>query len=127
MSLILIHVDVKNNRSMLEVARELRRIGDEIMGALNRRTDIVALYRKRQIVILLPETDPRGANVLVNRYRMMFPDNGNRLGYSVMTMSRALDELADAKIGRSSASISRSSRSAPTKSWCVSRSTSKCR
>ena len=33
----------------------------------------MALYRKRQMIIMLPETDPRGAQTLLLRYQAMFP------------------------------------------------------
>src|SRR5688572_13867202 len=61
LSMILIHVELKNLHSTQELNRELRKIGMELMAGLARRTDIIALYRKRQMVIMLPETDPRGA------------------------------------------------------------------
>jgi GGDEF domain-containing protein len=84
-SLILVHLDLQNNQSSQQIARELKTIGRELMMGLTRRTDIVALYRRRQMVIMLPETDPRGANLLIQRYQAMFPDSGRRMRYSVLT------------------------------------------
>jgi GGDEF domain-containing protein len=85
LSLILLHVDIKNNQSTHQVTREIRQIGAELMAGLTRRTDIVALYRKRQMIIMLPETDPRGACTLLLRYQAMFPNNGRRLTYSILS------------------------------------------
>lgn len=85
LSLILIHVNVKNNQSTQQVTREIRQIGAEMMAGLTRRTDIVALYRKRQMIIVLPETDPRGAEILLQRYQAMFPNNSRRLSYAVLS------------------------------------------
>lgn len=85
LSLILIHVELKNTQSTQQMNRELRKIGLELMAGLSRRTDIIALYRKRQMVIMLPETDPRGAATLVQRYQAMFPNNGRKLSYLVLT------------------------------------------
>lgn len=84
LSLVLIHVNLKSNQSTHQVTREIRQIGAEMMSGLTRRTDIVALYRKRQMIIMLPETDPRGAQTLLLRYQAMFPANGRRLTYSVL-------------------------------------------
>lgn len=85
LSLILIHVELKNNRSTQQITRELMNIGREMTTGLTRRTDIVALYSKRQMIIVLPETDPRGAHNLIMRYQAMFPNNGRRLTYGVLT------------------------------------------
>lgn len=85
LSLILVHVELKHGGSTTQTARTLRQIGAELMSGLTRRTDIIALYRKRQMIIMLPETDARGANLLVYRYEQMFPNNGRRLSYSVLT------------------------------------------
>lgn len=85
LSLILVHVDFKSLHSTYRINRELRQIGLELMSGLTRRTDIVALYRKRQMIIMLPETDYKGSQLLLSRYRMQFPDNGRRLDYAVLT------------------------------------------
>jgi GGDEF domain-containing protein len=85
LSLILIHVEVREGATTSQVTHSLRQIGMELVSGLTRRTDIVALYRKRQMIIMLPETDTRGANLLVHRYETMFPNNGRRLSYSVLT------------------------------------------
>ncbi|MCL5270116.1 MAG: GGDEF domain-containing protein [bacterium] len=85
LSLILIHVDFTSHHSTQQYQRELKQIGDDLMAGLTRRTDIVAVYGKRQIVIMLPETDPVGARTLVERYRATFPTNGRRLSYSVLS------------------------------------------
>jgi hypothetical protein len=37
------------------------------------------------MVIMLPETDPRGAHILIQRYQAMFPNNSRRLTYAVLT------------------------------------------
>lgn len=84
LSLVLIHVSVKNNQSTQQISREIQKIGAELMAGLTRRIDVVALYRRRQMVIVLPETDPRGAQTLLMRYQAMFPNNGRRLNYSVL-------------------------------------------
>jgi GGDEF domain-containing protein len=85
LSLILLHVELKNAHSTQQILRELRKIGTEMMMGLSRRTDIVAIYRRRQIVVMLPETDPRGVQILLARYAQMFPNNGRRIHYSVLT------------------------------------------
>ena len=85
LSVILIHVDLKSSQSTQQVTQELKKIGLELMTGLTRRTDIVAVYRKRQMAIILPETDQRGSQLLLHRYQMMFPNNGRRLSYCVMT------------------------------------------
>lgn len=84
LSLILVHISIKNNQSTHQVSREIRQVGAELMMGLTRRSDVVALYRRRQMIILLPETDPRGAETLVLRYQAMFPSNGRRLSYAVL-------------------------------------------
>jgi len=85
LSLILIHVELENSHSTQQVTQEIKRIGLEMMTGLTRRTDIVTHYRRRQIVIMLPETDPRGVGVLLQRYQATFPNNGRRLTYAVLT------------------------------------------
>jgi GGDEF domain-containing protein len=84
-SLVLAHLDLHANLSSQQVTRDLKSIGREMVLGLTRRTDIVALYRRHQMVIMLPETDLRGANLLIQRYQAAFPDNGRRLRYSVLT------------------------------------------
>ena len=85
LSLILIHVELRHADSTQQISHALRQIGTELMSGLTRRTDIVALFRKLQIIIMLPETDTRGARLLVKRYETMFPNNGRRLSYSILT------------------------------------------
>jgi GGDEF domain-containing protein len=85
LGLILIHLELRQGATATHVSHALRQVGAEMTGGLTRRTDIVALYRKRQMIIMLPETDAKGANLLVQRYEAMFPSNGRRLSYSVLT------------------------------------------
>lgn len=85
LSLILIHLNPGSDQTTRQMTRELRKIGAEITESLTRRTDIVATYRQRQLIVMLPETDPHGAEVLVQRYQSSFPDNGRQLDYSVLT------------------------------------------
>lgn len=85
LSLILIHLELSGTHSTEQLTREIRRIGQELSSGLNRRTDIIALFRKRQMIIMLPETDPRGVITLLSRYQATFHDNGRRLNYSVLT------------------------------------------
>jgi GGDEF domain-containing protein len=85
LSLILVHVDLKDSSSTQQVTHALRQMGMELVSGLTRRTDIVALYRKRQMIVMLPETDVRGAKLLVHRYETMFPSNGRQLSYSVLS------------------------------------------
>jgi len=85
LSLILIHVELEHTHATQQVTHEIKRIGLEMMTGLTRRTDIVTHYRRRQIVIMLPETDPRGVGILLQRYQAMFPNNGRRLTYAVLT------------------------------------------
>ena len=88
LSLVLVHVEVRNAQSTQQITRELTRVGQEMMLSLSRRTDLVAYYQRRQIVIMLPETDGRGVATLLGRSRAMFPQNGRRLNYSVLTYSQ---------------------------------------
>ena len=85
LSLILVHVNLKNSNSTGQVTRELRKIGRQLAGGLTRRTDTIALYRKRQMVIMLPETDNHGAHKLILRFQATFPCNGRRMSYTTMT------------------------------------------
>jgi GGDEF domain-containing protein len=85
LSLVLIHLELKNVYSTQQVTEELRRIGQEITMGLSRRTDILALYRRRQMIVLLPETDQRGAACVIHRFQTSFPTNGRRLNYAVLT------------------------------------------
>jgi len=85
LSLVLVHVDLKNVYSTQQITEELKRVGQAITIGLSRRTDSVALYRRRQMIILLPETDQRGATCLIERYQAMFPANGRSLSYAVLT------------------------------------------
>ena len=85
LSLILFHVDMPSQNSTHEIQRALKRISQELMLGLTRGTDILALYSKRQMVILLPETDDPGAQRLFERYQSAFPDNGRRMSYGVLT------------------------------------------
>jgi GGDEF domain-containing protein len=85
LGLILIHLELRHGGTTTQLNHALRQVGTELTGGLTRRTDIVALYRKRQMIIMLPETDAKGANLLVQRYEAMFPSNGRRLSCSVLT------------------------------------------
>lgn len=85
LSLILVHVNVRNAQSSTQVAQEIKRIGVQLSLGLTRRTDIVALYRRRQMIVILPETDARGAQCLIDRYQQIFPDNGRELRYHTLT------------------------------------------
>ncbi|MEN6624803.1 MAG: diguanylate cyclase [Candidatus Sumerlaeia bacterium] len=85
LSLILIHVELKDRQSTQQITREISRIGRELMSGLTRRNDVVALYSKRQMIVMLPETDPRGAVLLMNRFMSTFPNNGRRLTYSILS------------------------------------------
>ena len=85
LSIVLVHVDLTHLHSTQQIHRELRKLGLELQAGLSRRTDIIALYRKRQMAVLLPETDSRGASSMIQRYEAMFPDNGRRLRYMVLT------------------------------------------
>ena len=85
LSLILVHVELKDRQSTQQITREVSRIGRELMGGITRRNDIVALYTKRQMVVMLPETDPRGARLLVHRIQSSFPSNGRRMSYGVIS------------------------------------------
>jgi GGDEF domain-containing protein len=84
-SLVLLHVDFNDNYSPPQITHELQRIGRELTLGLSRRTDIVAMYRKRQMILMLPETDPRGVTILLQRCQAMFPSNGSRLVCSALT------------------------------------------
>ena len=84
-SLILVHLESKEAHSAQQQANELKRIGAELMLGLSRRTDTISLYRKRQMVIMLPETDPRGVQILLQRCQAMFPNNGRRLVCAALT------------------------------------------
>ena len=84
-SLILVHLELKDAQSTSQVTRELKRIGAELKLGLSRRTDTISLYRKRQMVIMLPETDPRGVQILLQRCQAMFPSNGRRLVCAALT------------------------------------------
>jgi PleD family two-component response regulator len=98
LSLILVHVELSNHHSTQQLNRELKKIGMELSAGLARRSDILALYRKRQMVIMLPETDPRGADVLVHRYQAMFPANGRRLSYLVLTYPNDASNIESALV-----------------------------
>lgn len=85
LSLVLMHVELKDRHSTRQITREIEKVGKELKRGLTRRTDIISLYRKRQMLIMLPETDMRGANILIQRYQMMFPTNGRQIHYSILT------------------------------------------
>ncbi|HOE95325.1 MAG TPA: diguanylate cyclase [Candidatus Sumerlaeota bacterium] len=85
LSLILIHLQLKNVQSTQELNRELAQIGREMSLGLTRRSDTIALYRRCQMIILLPETDGPGAAHLLERYHATFPSNDRTLSYSVLT------------------------------------------
>lgn len=114
LSLILVHVNVKNNQSTQQVTREIRQIGAELMAGLTRRTDIVALYRKRQMIIVLPETDPKGAEILLSRYQAMFPNTERSLSYSVLCFPNDASnmEMVLSKLEERSADLYRGSQAA---------------
>lgn len=84
-SLVLIHVELTGHHSTQQLTLELKRIGQELMLGVTRRTDIITLYRRRQLVIMLPETDTKGANLLLARYQAMYPSQGRRLSHSILT------------------------------------------
>lgn len=84
-SLILVHLEIKDPHSTQQLTRELKRIGSELMISFSRRTDTISLYRKRQMVIMLPETDPRGVQILLQRCQNMFPNTGRRLVCAALT------------------------------------------
>ncbi len=85
LSLVLIHVELRDRQSTGQITREIGRMGQEMIGRLSRRNDVVALYSKRQMVLLLPETDPRGARLFIQRVLAAFPDNGRRITYSILS------------------------------------------
>ncbi|MCE5228050.1 GGDEF domain-containing protein [bacterium] len=85
LSLILIHVELKDRQSTQQITREISRIGRELMSGLTRRNDVVALYSKRQMIVMLPETGPRGAALLMNRFMSTFPNNGRRMTCSILS------------------------------------------
>lgn len=85
LSLILIHVELKDRQSTQQITREISRIGRELMSGLTRRNDVVALYSKRQMIVMLPETDARGAALLMNRFQSTFPNNGRRMTCSILS------------------------------------------
>jgi GGDEF domain-containing protein len=90
LSLILIHVRIRYSQSITQLKREIRKIGLELQSSLTRRTDIVALYCKRQVILMLPETDPKGVEQLLARFQTMFPndENGRHLTYKALTYPR---------------------------------------
>jgi GGDEF domain-containing protein len=109
LSLVLIHVNLSHNPSTQQISREIRQIGAELMAGLTRRTDLIALYRKRQMVVLLPETDPRGCQTLLLRYQAMFPNNGRRMTYSILCYPNDASnlEMATARLDQMSEDLFR--------------------
>ncbi len=104
-SLILIHIRIRYSRSVNDLNEEIRKICMELQDGLMRRTDIVAFYQDRQVVLMLPETDPKGVEQLLARFQAMFPNemNGRFLTNRVLTYPRdasnielALGRLHDA-------------------------------
>ena len=93
LSLVLVHLELNYSHSTHQLNQELGRLGHEMMTGMTRRSDTVALYRRQQMIIMLPETDGRGAAQLLERYRMTFPSNGRALTFSVVTFPRDASNL----------------------------------
>lgn len=74
-SLALLHVNFKESTSekapvlsSLTLSDVMRQIAEHICIDLLRRTDTLAIYNQRQLIVLMPETDSYGAALMVKRY-----------------------------------------------------------
>lgn len=109
LSLILIHVETANFTSTQEINREMRKVGLELMAGFLRRTDIIAVFAKRQVVVLLPETDARGLENLMQRCQSMPKSQGHKLTSLALTYPNDASntEMALEKLRRMSENLYR--------------------
>ena len=84
LTLVLIHLELSDPTSTGRLSGELALIGGRMKRGLIRGSDLLALYRHSQLVILLPETDERGARTLIKRLGCIMPENGRRVTYSTL-------------------------------------------
>lgn len=85
LSIILIHLDPDSTFSTQHVTEEIKSFGREVTDGLTRRTDILTHFRKRQIAVILPETDRGGAQFVADRYLTIFPTHNHRLKRGVIS------------------------------------------
>lgn len=85
LSLILIHIEPESASSTDQVDAEIRRFGDAVSGSLNRQTDVVAHFSRRQVAVLLPETDRDGAQIIVDRYKATLPAGNRQFRYGILS------------------------------------------
>lgn len=116
LTVLLLHFDAGNGHSTQSIHHEIRSFAREILGGSARRSDILALYRKRQIAIILPEIDREDAETVSERYRSMFPCMKNRLYHGTIGYpedATSLEGLLD-RIGEESENLARDTLPGPT-------------
>lgn len=92
LTLILVHVEPESIDSTEQVDREIKRFSEIIFNVINRRTDLLAHFGRRQIAIILPETDRVGAETVVSRYRAM-ADSPQNFRYGIVSFPEDASSL----------------------------------
>lgn len=116
LSVLLLHFDSGNGHSTQSIHQEIRLFGREVLDGSVRRSDVLALYRKRQVAIILPEIDREGAETVSERYRSMFPCFRDRLYHGTIGYPEdvtSLEALLD-RLGEVSENLARETRPGPT-------------
>lgn len=93
LSVILIHSHPDSTRSAGQGAGELRQIGKSLTGILSRRTDFQALFGRKQIAVLLPETDRDGAASVLERFHGHLNGANSRLTYGTLSFPEDASNL----------------------------------
>ena len=93
LSVILIHADARLPNNTRKAAAELRRIGKGLTGILSRRTDFQALFGRKQIAVLLPETDKGGAASVLERFHVQLEGGNAKLTYATLSFPEDASNL----------------------------------
>lgn len=106
-SLILIHLRRTPADSTQNLLDRLKILGRQINAVLSRGTDLIANLERSQLVVILPETDSSGAEVVLERYRAVLDVEERPACYEVVSFPRDASnlEMLLAKIDEISARV----------------------
>jgi GGDEF domain-containing protein len=87
-SIVLLHVDSGPESTTRRLEDAFRVFAEEARAGAIRRTDICAVFRRRQIAIVLPEVDRAGAESAAQRHRALLPSPQHKLYHGVVCYPR---------------------------------------
>lgn len=85
LSVILVGIAVPPADSTRQINQIMKSFYEMAQVGTNRRTDVLARFSKHQIAVILPETDPQGAEILASRYDAMAPNLEGYLATGVVS------------------------------------------